>query len=55
MKVIINGSDLIIIPFVIYLGVINSHWWWLLAPLIVTGWFINPRWSRSEGWRVKHD
>ena len=28
---------------------------YLLVPITIAGWFFNPRWSKSTGWRFKHD
>lgn len=51
MNVEINGLDLFIVPFVGVLAAYHS-WVWVFAwPVIFASWFIQPRWSKAEGWR----
>ena len=33
-----------------YMGWAESTWWWILVPIVVAGWFINPR-RDNTGWR----
>lgn len=53
--VIVTGADLMFTCLFSYLAIAESALWWIAIPYVVAGFFINPRWSKSTGWRFKHD
>ena len=48
-------ADPLFIGWGIYAGVVYNPWWWVVVPLVVGSWFINPRWNKAKGWRWWHD
>lgn len=55
MKIVINGFDPFLILILAYLSTVISTWIYVLIPLVIIGWFINPRWSSKNGWKFKHE
>lgn len=55
VQVVITGADLILIAIFTYLAIAGSTLCVVAAVLVIVGFFINPRWSKSTGWRFKHD
>jgi hypothetical protein len=50
-KVEVDGSDPVFIALAVFFAITDSPWWLVAIPLIAASWVINPRWSKSEGWR----
>ena len=44
-------GDLILMAVSVLAAWQGSAWWLLVIPLVVAGWFIHPRWNRSDGFR----
>lgn len=52
MRIEVNGADPLYIAALIFVGHAFSPWWLTLVPVIVAGWFFNPRWDNRTGWRL---
>lgn len=52
---VVTGLDLILLVAFSYLAISQSAFWAIADALVIVGFFINPRWSKSSGWRFKHD
>jgi hypothetical protein len=50
-KVEIDGSDLVFMAMAVFFALTSSPWFLVAIPIIAASWVINPRWSKSEGWR----
>lgn len=51
MRVQLSAADPILVAMAVY-WVAGGHVWWLITfPLVILSWFINPRWSKAEGFR----
>lgn len=51
MKIEIDGADLVFMAIAVFFALIDSLWWLIAIPLIAASWVINPRWSKTEGFR----
>lgn len=55
IQVVVTGADLMLIAIFAYLAISESSLWLIAIAIAIAGFFINPRWSKSTGWRFKHD
>lgn len=55
MKIKIEGVSIVWLALFSALAYEFHPAWLIAVAAIVAGWFVNPRWSKTDGWRFLHD
>jgi len=54
MQIKATGADPLFIVVAVWAGCTQDPLWFLVLPLIVASWVLEPRWDKENGWRFLH-